>query len=286
MERSEQRSIAEALILASPEPIPLPRLASLIPSCKPALARALVDELNAEYAKRGRAFEIWEVAGGFQLRTLPAFASYVQASQPERPLRLSQAALETLAVVAYRQPVTRAEIEYVRGVDAGAVLRSLLERHLVRIAGHREVPGRPLLYATTPALPRGLRAGADRGSADAARAGRARADGPAEGDPTPMSVEMRARRRTPEPPRRATTREAPSDDADLDLEPRIPRTPTSDDEATSTSEPTRAQARPARSSRERPPSARASGAPKRRRGLAIPAEKLGSTLGTFRNRLI
>lgn len=149
MERSEQLSIAEALILASPEPIPLPRLAALIPSCKPAAARALVDELNAEYAKRGRAFEISEVAGGFQIRTLPAYASYIQASQPERPLRLSQAALETLSVVAYRQPATRAEIEYVRGVDAGAVLRSLLERHLVRIAGHREVPGRPLLYATT-----------------------------------------------------------------------------------------------------------------------------------------
>jgi segregation and condensation protein B len=149
VERSEQRSIAEALILASPEPIPLARLASLIPRCKPALARTLVDELNSEYAQRGRAFEIWEIAGGFQLRTLPAFASYVQASQPERPLRLSQAALETLAVIAYRQPVTRAEIEHVRGVDVGAVVRSLLERQLVRIAGHREVPGRPLLYATT-----------------------------------------------------------------------------------------------------------------------------------------
>lgn len=149
MERSEQLNIAEALILAAPEPIPLARLASLIPDCKPAAARALVDELNAEYVMRGRAFEIWEVAGGFQLRTLPAFASYVQASQPERPLRLSQAALETLAVVAYRQPATRAEIEHVRGVDAGAVLRTLLERRLVRIAGHREVPGRPLLYATS-----------------------------------------------------------------------------------------------------------------------------------------
>ena len=149
MERTEQRSIAEALILASPEPIPLARLASLIPRCQPALARALVGELNAEYAEHGRAFEIWEVAGGFQLRTLPSFATWVQASQPERPLRLSHAALETLAVVAYRQPVTRAEIEYVRGVDAGAVLRSLLERDLLRIAGHREVPGRPLLYATS-----------------------------------------------------------------------------------------------------------------------------------------
>jgi segregation and condensation protein B len=149
MERSEQRNIAEALILASPEPIPLARLASLIPRCRPALARELVEELKAEYVQRGRAFEIWEVAGGYQLRTLPAYAPYVQAAQPERPLRLSQAALETLAVVAYRQPVTRAEVEHVRGVDAGAVLRSLLERRLLRIAGHREVPGRPLLYATS-----------------------------------------------------------------------------------------------------------------------------------------
>ena len=149
MERAEQRSIAEALILASPEPIPLAKLSSLIPRCAPALARSLVEELNHEYSEHGRAFEIGEVAGGFQLRTLPGFAAYVQASQPERPLRLSVASLETLAVVAYRQPVTRAEIEHVRGVDAGAVLRSLLERDLLRIAGHREVPGRPLLYATS-----------------------------------------------------------------------------------------------------------------------------------------
>ena len=73
----------------------------------------------------------------------------MQRLEQERPARLSRAALETLAVVAYRQPVTRAEIEHVRGVDCGPVLRSLLERHLVRIAGHRDVPGRPMLYGTT-----------------------------------------------------------------------------------------------------------------------------------------
>jgi segregation and condensation protein B len=149
MNRDEQRRLAEALILASPEPIPAQRLASLIPRCKPALARALVEELNVEYIKQGRAFEIWEVAGGYQMRTLPEYAPYVQQSQPSRPLRLSPASLETLAIVAYRQPVTRAEVEHVRGVDVGAVLRSLLERRLIRIAGHREVPGRPLLYATS-----------------------------------------------------------------------------------------------------------------------------------------
>ncbi len=149
MGETEQRSIAEALILASPEPIPVARLAKLIPSCTPAKARNLVDELNAEYAAQKRAFEICEVGGGYQLRTHSEFAAYLQQLGSTRPLRLSNAALETLAIVAYRQPVTRAEIENVRGVDAGPVLRSLLERKLVKMAGHREVPGRPMLYVTS-----------------------------------------------------------------------------------------------------------------------------------------
>ena len=149
MDRSEKRRIAEALILGSPEPITAVRLADLIPRCKPTEARELVEELNADYKEQGRAFDIWEVAGGYQLRTLPDFASYVQQCYGTRPLRLSPAALETLAIVAYRQPVTRAEVEQIRGVDVGAVLRGLLERKLVRIAGHREVAGRPMLYTTT-----------------------------------------------------------------------------------------------------------------------------------------
>ena len=149
MDDSEKRGIAEALIVASGEPLPAAKLASLIPRCTPKKARSLVEGLNAEYAAQQRSFEIREVAGGFQLRTLPEYASYLQKLRPTRPLRLSHAALESLAIVAYRQPVTRAEVEYVRGVDAGPVLRSLLERKLVKIAGHREVPGRPMLYATT-----------------------------------------------------------------------------------------------------------------------------------------
>jgi segregation and condensation protein B len=149
MSEAEQRSIAEALILASPEPVPLVRLAKLIPNCTPSKARALVADLNADYVAQQRAFEICEVAGGYQLRTHPEFASYLQQLQQTRPLRLSNAALETLAIVAYRQPVTRAEVEHVRGVYAGPVMRTLLERKLVRITGHRDVPGRPMLYSTT-----------------------------------------------------------------------------------------------------------------------------------------
>ena len=149
MEASEKRRIVEALILSSPEPISAARLAEMIPYCDAGQAKDLVNELNTEYVEQDRSFEIWEVAGGYQLRTRAEFSGYLQKLQRERALRLSQAALETLAVVAYRQPVTRAEIEEVRGVDAGATVKSLLERHLIRIAGQREVPGRPMLYGTT-----------------------------------------------------------------------------------------------------------------------------------------
>jgi len=149
MSDSEKRRIVEAVILGSPEPISAQRVAAVIPYCKPAAVKAMVDELNAEYIKQGRSFEIDEVGGGYQVRTLPEFASYLQQIQPQRPFRLSKAALETLAVIAYRQPVTRAEIEGVRGVDAGAVVRSLLDRKLVRLMGQKEVPGRPMLYGTT-----------------------------------------------------------------------------------------------------------------------------------------
>jgi segregation and condensation protein B len=149
MDRQEQRRIVEGLLLAAPEPLTAQRLGELVPGANAATVRELVTELNAEYAQQGRGFEISEVAGGWQLRTCADLAEYVRALHPRRAVRLSRAALETLAVVAYKQPLTRAEIEHVRGVDAGAVLRSLLERDLVRIAGHREIPGRPMLYATT-----------------------------------------------------------------------------------------------------------------------------------------
>jgi segregation and condensation protein B len=149
MDREGQKRIVEALVLGAPEPVSAQKLAEIVPGLETEDARALVAELGREYEEQGRAFEIWEVAGGYQIRTRAEYAAYLRLLHRERPLRLSRAALETLAVVAYRQPVTRAEIEAVRGVEADAVLKSLLERQLVRIAGHREVPGRPMLYATT-----------------------------------------------------------------------------------------------------------------------------------------
>ena len=149
MDRSEQRRIIEALVLASPEPVTAARLAEIVPDCTPGDAKDLVNELNTEYQEQDRSFEIWDVAGGFQIRSRAEFSGYLQQLQKQRPLRLSRAALDTLSIVAYKQPATRAEIEEIRGVDAGAVLKGLLDRRLVRIAGHREVPGRPMLYGTT-----------------------------------------------------------------------------------------------------------------------------------------
>ena len=149
MDREQRKQIVEALILAAEEPISAKRLADLVPYLTPAKARELVKELTAEYADGNRGFEIWEVAGGYQLRTRPDLAPYVRGLLKERALRLTRAAIETLSVIAYKQPVTRAEIEHIRGVDVGAVIRSLVERNLIRIAGHREVPGRPMVYGTT-----------------------------------------------------------------------------------------------------------------------------------------
>jgi len=149
MNATEQRRIIEALILASSEPISLARIAQIVPDCTQGVAKDRINELNTEYQEHDRSFEIWEVAGGYQIRTRAEFSGYLHQLRTERPLRLSKAALETLAIIAYRQPATRGELELLRGVDTGAVLKTLLERRLIKITGHREVPGRPLLYATS-----------------------------------------------------------------------------------------------------------------------------------------
>ena len=140
----------EALLFAAAEPLPLRRLKELT-ACPDAKAvRDAVDALSQDYATTGRAFRIEEVAQGFQLRT-GGHVSAVVARLGRRPAeeRLSTAALETLAVIAYRQPVLRADIEKIRGVACGEVLRALQERGLVRIAGRADLPGSPLLYGST-----------------------------------------------------------------------------------------------------------------------------------------
>ena len=139
----------EALIFASEGPIGPATLRRAFPRATPSQLGEAVAEINRALAASGRPYEIAEVAAGWQFRTRPQFAEAILAAQPERKLRLSRPALETLALVAYRQPLTRAEIEDLRGVDCGAVVKSLLERDLVRIVGRRDAPGRPALYGTS-----------------------------------------------------------------------------------------------------------------------------------------
>ena len=149
LDQREERQWIEGALFASAHPVTAKRLSNLIPGCETKTVHAHIRELNEEYEAGQRAFRIERVAGGYQLRTVESLAPMLRALRPAPPLRLSGAALETLSIVAYRQPITRAEVEHIRGVEAGPVLRSLLERQMVRVAGHREVPGRPMLYATT-----------------------------------------------------------------------------------------------------------------------------------------
>ena len=146
----------EALLMAADRPLSDGKIADLLGlesggAESPARAvREAIDQLNGEYASTGRTIRIEALAGGRQVLTLPAFGPVVAALRGQKQqTRLTQPALETLAIVAYRQPIQRAEIESIRGVACGEVLRSLLERRLVRIVGRAEELGRPMLYGTT-----------------------------------------------------------------------------------------------------------------------------------------
>lgn len=148
----DRESIArsvEALIFAGERPSTAARVRKVFPDLTPGALAEIVETINESLRDQGRPYEITEVNGGYQFRTRPEYGPLIRAARPERPVRLSRAALETLAVVAYRQPLTRAELEDLRCVDCGAVLRTLLERDLLRIVGRRDAPGRPALYGST-----------------------------------------------------------------------------------------------------------------------------------------
>ena len=138
----------EALIFASEEPVSVAQLRRVV-LLTPSQIAGAVEQINADLEKSGRPYEIVEVAGGYRFRTRPQYGELIASAQPERRARLSRPALDCLAVIAYRQPISRPEIEELRSVDCGAVLRSLLDRGLVRIVGRRDAPGRPALYATS-----------------------------------------------------------------------------------------------------------------------------------------
>ncbi|MHC4447898.1 MAG: SMC-Scp complex subunit ScpB, partial [Planctomycetota bacterium] len=142
----------EALLVSADRPLGEGRLAQLmgLPESDATSIRAAIDELNSTYEQSGRSFRAERLAGGWQILTLAEFGPLMARLHGERQQsRLSHAALETLAIVAYRQPILRAEIEAIRGVSCGDMLRGLLERRLIKIAGRAEELGRPMLYGTT-----------------------------------------------------------------------------------------------------------------------------------------
>lgn len=141
-------AILEAILLASAEPLSIKRIAEVI-GLDEKDAVILVEDLRQEYLQKGRGITIAEIAGGFVLTTRPEYADYVDKLLQPRNKGLSHAAIETLAIIAYRQPITRAEVEAVRGVKIDRSLETLMERNLIKEVGRREAPGRPILYGTT-----------------------------------------------------------------------------------------------------------------------------------------
>lgn len=144
-----QLGILEALLFASEAPLSLARITELLDGCSMAEVGALLAELQETYRQSDRGVMISEVAGGYRLTSKPEAAPWIQRCRGSKPTRLSRPALETLALIAYKQPITKSEIEAIRGVMVDGVLKTLVERDLVRILGRKPEVGRPILYGTS-----------------------------------------------------------------------------------------------------------------------------------------
>ena len=149
MDREEAKRIIEALLFVSDKPVSVETLKDVVKEIEAPVVRDLIGELNNEYAGSGRSFSIKEIAGGFQMLTDPIYSRWIAALYKRGPDRLTGPSLETLAIIAYKQPLTRTDIETIRGVNVDGVLRTLEERNLIKTKGRLDAPGRPILYATT-----------------------------------------------------------------------------------------------------------------------------------------
>ena len=150
MERDEIRSIIESLLFVADGPLSVQRVGEVLEGVPRDMIQSALKELEAELDAGNRGVRLVEVAGGYQLRTPKTNADWVKKFLGGRPARMGKATLETLAIIAYRQPITKAEIEAIRGVDVDGVIGTLLERNLIRAVARKDVPGRPFLYGTTP----------------------------------------------------------------------------------------------------------------------------------------
>jgi segregation and condensation protein B len=141
--------ILEAILFAAEKPISASEIHKWLPEQSLSEIKKGLKELASDYESMGRSFVLKEVADGYQFRTKSQYASYILQMLKTSPTRLSRASLETLAIIAYKQPLLRQEIERLRGVDVGGILKTLLEKDLIKIMGRKNLPGRPLIYGTT-----------------------------------------------------------------------------------------------------------------------------------------
>jgi segregation and condensation protein B len=149
MNTDELKAVVESLIFVSESPLSIDEMKKILEGEDKSRLKQVLDELTAEYGQMNRSFSLQEVAGGYQFRTRPEFSPWIKRLNRIQPSRLSQPAMETLAIIAYKQPILRSELERIRGVDVGGVLSTLLLRKLIKILGRKNAPGRPLVYGTT-----------------------------------------------------------------------------------------------------------------------------------------
>lgn len=146
----ELTGILEALLFMVADPLPINRIVALLGAVPKHEIEQALARLREDYAQEGRGLHLAEIAGGYRIVTKPDYAPWIKRlDKVKPPAKLSRSALESLAIIAYKQPIVRAEIEQIRGVETSGVLRTLLERKLVRIVGRKEEPGRPIMYGTT-----------------------------------------------------------------------------------------------------------------------------------------
>ena len=143
------RAVVEMLLFISDVPLTVERLRDILGDAERNEIVQILSDLKREYDERGGGFQVGEAAGGFQFRTRPDLGHWIRKFRGIRPSMLSPAAMETLAVVAYRQPVVKADIDRIRGVDVSGALKGLLEKKLVKMVGRKDVPGKPIMYGTT-----------------------------------------------------------------------------------------------------------------------------------------
>ncbi len=149
MKISEAKQILEALLFVSDVPLKSDKIAQIMEIDAKTVA-ILVDELKKEYQSREQSFNIREISGGYQFYTLPEYSSWIKKMFAAQENRLSTASIETLAIIAYKQPITRLEIEEIRGVSVSHTIKKLIDKKVITLAGRKKVPGRPILYRTTP----------------------------------------------------------------------------------------------------------------------------------------